>query len=136
MKLIVSEAAKQVGKSRNVLYRAIREGRLSVERNSAGIQVIDVSELIRVYGALVATERHTVSETGKETHQKQQMIPDNAALYLELGELRGRVQALPRLEAQLEAAEARAAAAEARAVDAIALTQRLLVDLQKKSRKK
>lgn len=136
MKLIVSEAAKQVGKSRNVLYRAIREGRLSVERNSAGIQVIDVSELIRVYGELVATESNTVVGTGKETQKKQQVPPDNAALYLELGELRGRVQALPRLEAQLEAAEARAAAAEARAVDAIALTQRLLVDLQKKSRKK
>lgn len=66
----ISEAARLVGKSRSTLYRVyIDTGKLSVLQDSAtGKPVVDVSELIRVFGQLRAT--------GKLSQQQDSLIQD------------------------------------------------------------
>lgn len=45
-----NDAAKQVGKSKTTILRAIRSGKLSANKNEDGSYSIDPSELARVYG--------------------------------------------------------------------------------------
>jgi len=136
VKLMISEAAKQVGKSRGALYRAIREGRLSATQNSEGVQVIDVAELLRVFGdAVKSPEQAQAEQVAKQAKKKQveqaETLP--TSLLLELGELRSAKVYLEKIAAD---AEARAIAAEARADAATTLSQRLLQDLTKATRKR
>jgi len=60
----ITEAAKRGFASRPTLYRAIKEGRLSVKKAKGGGKAIDVAELVRVFGE---PETATSSETRKET---------------------------------------------------------------------
>lgn len=50
MTLSLSAAARQVGKSKTTLTRAIKSGRISAERHADGTYTIDPAELARVYG--------------------------------------------------------------------------------------
>lgn len=50
MPLSLSAAARQVGKSKTTLTRAIKSGRVSAERHEDGTYTIDPAELARVYG--------------------------------------------------------------------------------------
>jgi FtsZ-binding cell division protein ZapB len=65
----VSEAAKLVGKDRKTLYRAIKSGTLSATTDATGTTIIDLSELIRVYGKIEAgiATNATVVMPQKET---------------------------------------------------------------------
>lgn len=56
----VSEAARLTSKGRATIQRHIKSGKLSVSRDAAENPVIDVSELIRVYGSIQA---HDTAET-------------------------------------------------------------------------
>lgn len=49
MPLSLSEAAKEVGKSRSAVWRAIKSGRLSATRTDGGEFQIDGAELARVF---------------------------------------------------------------------------------------
>jgi len=60
----ITEAAKRGFASRPTLYRAIKEGRLSVKKAKGGGTAIDVAELVRVFGEPEST---TSSETRNET---------------------------------------------------------------------
>jgi len=60
----IIEAARRGFASRPTLYRAIKEGRLSAKKAKGGGKVIDVSELVRVFGE---PEPATSSETRNET---------------------------------------------------------------------
>jgi len=60
----ITEAAKRGFASRPTLYRAIKEGRLSAIKGKGGVTVINVAELVRVFGE---PETATSSETRKET---------------------------------------------------------------------
>jgi len=60
----ITEAAKRGFASRPTLYRAIKEGRLSAKKAKGGGKVIDVAELVRVFGE---PELATSSETRNET---------------------------------------------------------------------
>jgi len=60
----ITEAAKRGFASRPTLYRAIREGRISAKKMKVGGKIIDVSELVRVFGEPEST---TSSETRNET---------------------------------------------------------------------
>jgi len=51
-RLNLTEAAKAANVSRSTLYRHIKEGRISRTLNHNNEPVIDVSELMRVYGEL------------------------------------------------------------------------------------
>ena len=50
MALSPNDAAKQVGKSKTTILRAIRSGKLSANKSEDGSYSIDPSELARVYG--------------------------------------------------------------------------------------
>lgn len=50
MKYTVNQAAKIVGATRQTIYRHIESKPISVEKDDNGNQLIDASELIRVYG--------------------------------------------------------------------------------------
>ena len=50
--LNISQAQRATGKARTTIQRKIKEGKLSVSKDSEGNPLIDVSELIRVFGPL------------------------------------------------------------------------------------
>lgn len=45
----ISEAARLVGKTRNTLYRFMKDGKLSYHSEKSGVRTVDVSELLRVF---------------------------------------------------------------------------------------
>ena len=51
MQFTITEAAKLYGKQRKTIYRHLDTGRLSAGVRGDGKRVIDLSELIRCYGA-------------------------------------------------------------------------------------
>ena len=53
----ISAAARAAGVSRTTLQRAIKSGRLSTITNAAGGCCIDLSELLRAFGPLQATQQ-------------------------------------------------------------------------------
>lgn len=71
----VSKAARMAGKGRSTIQRHIKEGKLSAGKDESGNPVIDVSELIRVYGTIKA------DESGKPDSVKQldTVEPDQTA---------------------------------------------------------
>lgn len=62
----ISEAARLVGKGRQTLYNHKKQGKLSFDRDQDGNPVIQVAELMRVYGELKLPKKDT-SETPKAT---------------------------------------------------------------------
>ena len=142
--LTIGKAAVLVGKTRQSLYRKIKSGELSVTVGYDNVQVVDTSELLRVFGTLqlessTDSQKLAVSSdkrTGYKSLKNDSDRFDNTAVgqALELGELRASAKYLERMldaaEARVLLAESRAAAAEARAMEAITMNQRLLVDLQ------
>ena len=148
--LTVGKAAELVGKTRQALYRKIKAGELSVSVGHDNVQVVDTSELLRVFGTLQlegSTESQKLSvngdkRTGYKTLKNDTDRFDNTVVgqALELGELRASAKYLERMleaaEARVLLAEARAVSAEARAIEAMTMNQRLLVDLQAVSQPK
>lgn len=53
----ISAAARAAGVSRTTLQRAIKSGRLSITTDAAGGCCIDLSELLRAFGPLQATQQ-------------------------------------------------------------------------------
>lgn len=53
-KLTVLQAAAQGWSSRHTIYRHVRNGKLSAEKDAEGRTVIDTAELVRAYGEPVA----------------------------------------------------------------------------------
>ena len=51
-KVSISEAARLTGKSRTTLHRLIKTGQLSTCHGARNTRMVDVSELLRVFGAL------------------------------------------------------------------------------------
>lgn len=59
----ISEAARLAGVSRPHLYRTyIKKGKVSVQRGDKNEPLIDTSEIIRVFGSLVAEQVKVVNE--------------------------------------------------------------------------
>ena len=94
----ISEAAKLSGKDKKTLYRYIKEGKLSVTNATdatgvkSGMRQVDVSELVRVFGALrsidvknatgatvVMSQHETVNATA-ETAKIAALEAENAQL--------------------------------------------------------
>lgn len=92
----IAEAAKLSGKDKKTLYRYIKDGKLSATNSTGGMRQVDVSELVRVFGALqkvsvLVPQDETVSmsqrETVDETHENVKI----AALEAENAQLRERL---------------------------------------------
>lgn len=66
-KLNLTEAAKAAGIGRTTLYNHIKEGKISCEVNEKGKKVIDVTELIRVYGEIKNPETSDERSVERQT---------------------------------------------------------------------
>ena len=77
-KISISEAARLTGKSRTTLHRLIKTGELSTCHGARNSRLVDVSELIRVFGPLeyspvehVTTQASEQSDTGISPQSEQ-----------------------------------------------------------------
>ncbi len=77
-KVSISEAARLTGKSRTTLHRLIKTGELSTCHGARNARMVDVSELIRVFGPLeyrpseqVAAQVFEHSDTGISAQSEQ-----------------------------------------------------------------
>lgn len=100
-KLNISQAAKRVGVSRQTFYRHIEKKGISTTKDAEGNPLIDVSELLRVYGELQGGD----DKRNASPRQRGTLSNDNpdTALQVELDTLR---------REKMEALEARAVKAE------------------------
>jgi len=80
--LTVAEAAKRVGKSRQTVFDKIKRGHLSATVNSNGNKVVDVSELLRVFGNLLSDDEVKRNQANKPVHATA--LPLTSTLQLEL----------------------------------------------------
>lgn len=62
MKISLLEAANQVGMSKVGLYKAIKKGTITAEKNANGQWEIDPSELFRVYKAVSSVNANKIDE--------------------------------------------------------------------------
>lgn len=74
-KVSISEAARLTGKSRTTLHRLIKTGELSTCAGVRNSKMIDISELIRVFGEISApvTEQHS-----EQDFEQRITVPDTA----------------------------------------------------------
>jgi len=77
-KISISEAARLTGKSRTTLHRLIKTGELSTCHGARNARMVDVSELIRVFGPLehrpsgqVNAQVYEHSDTGVSTQNER-----------------------------------------------------------------
>ena len=97
--LTLTQAAKTAGIARSTLYRAIRNGRISVASQPNGSKGIDTSELQRVFGPL----QGTTEPTGQYDAQQDVALLHTRidALEREITLLRDEVQASRERESKL-----------------------------------
>lgn len=101
----ISAAARAAGVSRTTLQRAIKSGRLSTSIDAAGERRIDLSELLRAFGPLQATQQATQQGKGAALLQDAAggRAPPDALLDLLQAQLRDARDREARLLAMLEA---------------------------------
>lgn len=94
-KLNLSQAAKATGKNRTTIWRHVKSGKLSSERDIDGMPFIDTSELLRVYGELksIATPKDT-SVQHRATPSYEDLIAVIESLKKEQSEMREQLTAL------------------------------------------
>lgn len=80
-KVSISEAARLTGKSRTTLHRLIKTGELSTCHGARNARMVDVSELLRVFGSLdkPSPEQESLqvggqSDTGDPVHNEQTIM--------------------------------------------------------------
>lgn len=86
--LTVAEAAVRVDKSRQTLFDKIKRGQLSATVNNEGIKVIDVSELLRVFGRLLSDDELSQNQANKAGQPAPSSLTTTLQLELELAKLR------------------------------------------------
>lgn len=86
--LTVADAAVRVNKSRQTLFDKIKRGQLSATVNSDGIKVIDVSELLRVFGRLLSDDELSQNQANKAGQAIPSNLTSTLQLELELARLR------------------------------------------------
>lgn len=90
-KVSMSDAAKMAGVSRATFYRHIEDKGISTEKNKKGAQVVDISELLRVYGDdLKSLEDVEKDKTSKK--EKGETPQDNSSVSVELEVIRERLK--------------------------------------------
>jgi len=91
-KISISEAARLTGKSRTTLHRLIKTGELSTCSGERNAKMIDISELLRVFGSFsgVPLEQVTEQRVTATLPESEQVI---APLRQEIEHLKALVQA-------------------------------------------
>lgn len=75
----VTEAARLTGKNRATIHRYIKQGKLSQVSDATNTKKVDTSELIRVFGSLIATPT-TLSKSEKMQHDATPKTDQSVAL--------------------------------------------------------
>lgn len=110
LKLNLSQAAEKAGISRNTLYKHIKEGKVSAQRDVNGRQSIELSELLRAYGALNGSGAQDSEPKPRKVHtpnttatplEVQLAIAEERVRQLE-ARLQEKVEAASKLEQQYE----------------------------------
>lgn len=91
----VAEAAKLIGRHRNVLYRDyVATGKLSVTKDARGRIKIDTSELLRVFGSFVSATTEAEKSAAMLQNEAEKETTDTIEkLRAEVGILRERLAA-------------------------------------------
>ena len=74
-KVSISEAARLTGKSRTTLHRLIKTGELSTCAGVRNSKMIDISELIRVFGDISST---VIEQSEEQVSGQRVTVPDTA----------------------------------------------------------
>ncbi|MCA1773154.1 MAG: hypothetical protein LC677_11320, partial [Halomonas sp.] len=100
MQQTISQAAQLYGKARSTIHRAIDSGRLSCSFRGDGVRVIDLAELIRLWGEPPnAPAQKQQNATAPEHDTQQAMLQELQAMRRELVALREEVAQLRLLPA-------------------------------------
>ena len=94
-KINLSKAAEVVGKNRTTIWRHVKKGKLSIERNRDGLPLVDISELIRVYGEL--KKPATLTKTKKQhsaTESYEVLLEEIKKLRAEQAEMKEQIISL------------------------------------------
>ncbi|RRW61180.1 hypothetical protein EGJ48_22405 [Pantoea dispersa] len=86
--LNLSQAAQAVGITRRTLYNHVKQGKVTVSRDGKNNPVVDVSELIRVYGNVNLPEKEIPTVSHRENTQKNFPHEQLQAMQKELADLR------------------------------------------------
>lgn len=90
--LNLSQAAEAVGITRRTLYNHIAQGKVTVSRDGKNARVIDVSELIRVYGSVNLPGKEVNTDSHRKNTQSNFPTEDLKGMRAELAELRELIQ--------------------------------------------
>ncbi len=144
MNLSLGQAARETGKSKSVIYNALKSGRLSGRRNDKGEWEIDPAELFRVFSPqngqeprserdstpqntlleLLQEQLHEVKERERQAHEREQQAREREARLLAM--LEAEQQARRELETKLLPAPKPAPSSKARPWILLALLLALL----------
>lgn len=98
MQQTISQAAQLYGKARSTIHRAIESGRLSCSVRGDGLRVIDLAELIRLWGEpLHSPPQEQQNATLHDPPEQQMLVAELRALRDEVRCLREEMQELRRL---------------------------------------
>ncbi len=132
--LKLSEAARQVGVSRPTIYKYVQDGKLSVTTDRKGQKQVEVSELLRVFGALKSETEIQTDRLDRGQHRlKLSETTPAVALQIEVATLRAQLDARAAEVAmlkdrvdELKTREAQADQERARILAMLEQSQRLL----------
>lgn len=100
MQQTISQAAQLYGKARSTIHRAIASGRLSCGFRGDGVRVIDLAELIRLWGEPTKAPGKTQQNaTHPDDDAQQGLVAELRALREEVKGLREEVRELRTLPA-------------------------------------
>lgn len=123
--LSIQQAADKVGVTRQTIYKKISDGVLSATIDRRGNKQIDVSELLRVYGNLSASDSQAKATVNKPRHVKTSS--DTSLLHLELERAQMQLQLK---EKELQMAEERIADLKAREAESKGREREALTEKQ------
>lgn len=130
--LTVRQAAERVGISRQTMFRYIKEGRVSATLSHSGEKQIEISELLRAFGAL---QPETVATTTNRDNKRQSHnVADTPALVnyqIELERLKAQLELK---SAELDLAKERIAELKSREHTAADEKNRLLTLIEQQTR--
>lgn len=93
----ITEAAKAYGMARSTIHRAINAGRITAVRRGDGVRVIDLTELIRVWGEPPAPKQAQREGNAPDDDALRELHRELRALRDEVAALRGELEQQRRL---------------------------------------
>jgi len=95
----VTEASRITGKSRATIYRKMKQGELSYAKDGETEMQLDISELIRVFGPLVATSEASLRQKNEAPCNSDEAagFSEFAALETQLAETQKRLEVMEQL---------------------------------------